>query len=62
MKETIIDLERIIETLNDAVTIIGRGEIENLLKAYGEVSLELKELQDDYNYLQTPYNSLLAQQ
>lgn len=51
-----------IELQDDAVNLIGRDEIENLLWAYTEASMELDELQVKYDQLLQDYNALLTQQ
>lgn len=57
---TITRLEDQITLLDDAVKLIGREETEHLLCAYTEVSMELEDLQREYDELIQDYNSLLA--
>jgi chromosome segregation ATPase len=62
LSEQITELEDQIKILDDAVVLIGRGEIENVLKSYVEVSRELEMLQKDYENLLKIYETLLSQQ
>lgn len=62
LNSTISVLEINVELLEEAIDIIGTGELGTILKKYGEVVKELDELQHEYNQLLLDYNKLLAQQ
>ena len=51
-----------IRLLDEAIHIIGTGEIENVLRQYAETSIQLEDLQEEYDRLLADYNRLLAQQ
>ena len=51
-----------IRLLDEAIHIIGIGEIENVLRQYVETSIQLEDLQEEYDRLLADYNRLLAQQ
>ena len=51
-----------IRLLDEAIHIIGIGEIENVLRQYAETSIQLEDLQEEYDRLLADYNRLLAQQ
>ncbi len=51
-----------IRLLDDAIHIIGTGDIENVLRQYAETNIQLEDLQEEYDRLLVDYNQLLAQQ
>jgi len=51
-----------IRLLDDAIHIIGTGDIENVLSQYAETKIQLEDLQEEYDRLLVDYNQLLAQQ
>ena len=51
-----------IRLLDDAIHIIGTGDIENVLRQYTETKTQLEDLQEEYDRLLADYNQLLAQQ
>ena len=51
-----------IRLLDDAIHIIGIGDIENVLRQYAETKIQLEDLREEYNRLLVDYNQLLAQQ
>ena len=51
-----------IRLLDDAIHIIGTGDIETLLRQYAETKIQLEDLQEEYNRLLAVYNQLLSQQ
>lgn len=51
-----------IRLLDEAIHIIGIGEIENVLRQYAETSIQLEDLQEEYDRLLADYNRLLAQE
>ncbi len=51
-----------IRLLDEAIHIIGTGDIENVLRQYAETSIQLEDLQEEYDRLLADYNRLLAQQ
>ena len=51
-----------IRLLDDAIHIIGIGDIETLLMQYAETKIQLEDLQEEYDQLLVDYNQLLAQQ
>ena len=51
-----------IRLLDDAIHIIGTGDIETVLRQYTETKIQLEDLQEEYNRLLIDYNQLLAQQ
>lgn len=51
-----------IRLLDDAIHIIGTGDIETVLGQYAETKIQLEDLQKEYNQLLANYNQLLAQQ
>ena len=50
-----------IRLLDEAIQIIGTGEIENILRQYAETSFQLESLQEEYDRLLTDYIQLFAQ-
>ena len=51
-----------IRLLDDAIHIIGTGDIETVLRQYAETKIQLEDLQEEYDRLLVDYNLLLAQQ
>lgn len=51
-----------IRLLDDAIHIIGTGDIETVLRQYTETKIQLEDLQEEYNRLLAVYNQLLSQQ
>ncbi len=51
-----------IRLLDDAIHIIGTGDIETVLRQYAETKIQLEDLQEEYDRLLVDYNQLLAQQ
>ena len=51
-----------IRLLDDAIHIIGIGDIETVLMQYVETKIQLEDLQEEYERLLVDYNQLLAQQ
>ena len=51
-----------IRLLDDAIHIIGIGDIETVLRQYAETNIQLEDLQEEYDRLLVDYNQLLAQQ
>ena len=51
-----------ISLLDDAIHIIGTGDIETVLRQYTETKIQLEDLQEEYNRLLAVYNQLLSQQ
>ena len=51
-----------IRLLDDAIHIIGTGDIENVLRQYAETNIQLEDLQEEYDRLLADFNQLLAQQ
>ncbi len=50
-----------IRLLDEAIHIIGTGEIKNILRQYTETTFQLESLQEEYDRLLADYNRLLAQ-
>jgi chromosome segregation ATPase len=61
MNNTINDLQSDLQLMDDAVNIIGRGEIATILQNYGETEARLEELEGQYYQLLRNYNVLLEQ-
>jgi chromosome segregation ATPase len=59
--ETVNNLRKDLIILEEAIEIIGRGEIETVLIKYSETRVQLEELQREYNKLLDKYNNLLEQ-
>ena len=51
-----------IRLLDDAIHIIGTGDIETLLRQYAETKIQLEDLQEEYDRLLIDYNQLQTQQ
>ena len=51
-----------IRLLDDAIHIIGTGDIETLLRQYAETNIQFDDLLEEYDRLLIDYNKLLAQQ
>ena len=51
-----------IRLLDDAIHIIGTGDIETVLGQYAETNIQLEDLQEEYDRLLVDYNQLQAQQ
>jgi len=49
-----------IRLLDEAIQIIGTGEIENILRQYAETSIQLEDLQEEYDRLLADYIQLFA--
>jgi septal ring factor EnvC (AmiA/AmiB activator) len=54
-------LESEIQLLDSAIMMIGQEDVTDLLRAYAEVSLNYKELFEEYDDLLLKYNALLSQ-
>jgi chromosome segregation ATPase len=50
-----------IRLLDEAIQIIGTGEIKNILRQYTETTFQLESLQEEYDRLLADYNQLFAQ-
>lgn len=50
-----------IRLLDEAIQIIGTGEIKNILRQYTETSFQLESLQEEYDRLLADYIQLFAQ-
>jgi septal ring factor EnvC (AmiA/AmiB activator) len=61
LNTTIIILGGDASILDQLVGSIGPNEISTVLRAYGEKTLELQQLQKDYEELLLQYNNLLSQ-
>ncbi|MFC1804089.1 hypothetical protein ACFL0D_09035 [Thermoproteota archaeon] len=62
LNASIISLKQDVELLDEAIHLIGIGDISFILQSYSETLLELEELEKDYNQLLIKYNNLLAKQ
>ena len=58
---TLLELEDEINLLDEAIYLIGQGDIETLLLEYGETLAKYNDLKDEYDILLRDYNRLLDQ-
>ena len=58
---TLLELEDEINLLDEAIYLIGQGDIETLLLEYGETLAKYNDLKDEYDILLRDYNRLLEQ-
>ncbi len=59
MNVTIIGLQNDVTVLEEAIYVIGRGEIETVLRKYSDTLIQLNQLQDQYDELLYEYNKLI---